>query len=241
MSLAESQNIGLSMRRTKGSKPGGQLPRHARTAVVTGDIDVTARVSSLLGDAGWLVLPTSKPSGADIAVLVAELSSASDAEAVAVRARELGARARILVLSAATPDLVRQLLCSGIDGVVLEDDLDLQLVSALAAVQAGLVVSPAALRGLADRPALTAREKQALGMVVLGFSNADIARKLFVTESTVKSHLSSAFTKLGVRTRSEATALILDSSRGIGTGILAIVGDSEGETIAAPDWEAAPR
>jgi hypothetical protein len=59
-------------------------------------------------------------------------------------------------------------------------------------------------------------------MVVRGFTNAEIARKLFVAESTVKSHLSSAFVKLGVRSRNEATAVILDQSSGLGTGVLAI-------------------
>ena len=46
-------------------------------------------------------------------------------------------------------------------------------------------------------------------MVVLGFSNVEVASKLHVTEATVKSHLSSAYRKLGVRSRHEATDLIL--------------------------------
>jgi len=89
------------------------------------------------------------------------------------------------------------------------------------------VAVPREAREAVEGPALTRREKEVLGMVVLGFSNADIARTLFLAESTVKSHLSSAFGKLGVRTRSEATAAILDRSRGLGTGILAIVGDGD--------------
>ena len=59
-------------------------------------------------------------------------------------------------------------------------------------------------------------------MVVMGFANREIAGKLFITEATVKSHLSSAFQKLGVRSRTAAAALILDSDGGLGTGILAI-------------------
>jgi DNA-binding NarL/FixJ family response regulator len=63
----------------------------------------------------------------------------------------------------------------------------------------------------------------------MGFSNAEIARQLFVTEATVKSHLSSAFSKLGVRSRAEATARILDPEHGLGTGILSISDDGRAE------------
>ena len=69
---------------------------------------------------------------------------------------------------------------------------------------------------------LSAREKQILGLVVMGLMNSEIAARLFLAESTVKSHLSSAFRKLGVRSRTEASELILDPERGLGTGILAI-------------------
>ena len=59
-------------------------------------------------------------------------------------------------------------------------------------------------------------------MVVIGLSNREIADQLFLAESTVKSHLFSAFRRLGVRTRGEATALILDRDQGLGSGILTI-------------------
>jgi len=71
------------------------------------------------------------------------------------------------------------------------------------------------------------REKQVLGMVVMGFSNGEIANKLVLAESTIKSHLSSAFSKLGVRSRGEATELILDPVNGLGPGILSIAGTED--------------
>ncbi len=74
-------------------------------------------------------------------------------------------------------------------------------------------------------PALSTREKQILGLVVMGYMNSQIAEQLFLAESTVKSHLSSAFGKLGVRSRNEAVNLILDSERGLGMGILALGGE----------------
>jgi DNA-binding NarL/FixJ family response regulator len=59
-------------------------------------------------------------------------------------------------------------------------------------------------------------------MVVMDFSNAEIAQKLFLSESNVKNHLSSAFAKLGVKSRSAAAELILDGESGLGPGILRI-------------------
>ena len=84
---------------------------------------------------------------------------------------------------------------------------------------------PRDLAAEGTRPTLTVRERQVLGMVVLGCTNAEIARRLYVAETTVKSHLSTAFAKLGVRSRNEAVGAILDPDRGLGTGILAISED----------------
>jgi DNA-binding NarL/FixJ family response regulator len=81
------------------------------------------------------------------------------------------------------------------------------------------------LRAAVRRPTLSVREKQVLAMVVMGYSNCEIASRLFVAESTVKSHLNAAFRKLGVRSRSEAASLILDPHGSLGPGILAITPD----------------
>ena len=53
-----------------------------------------------------------------------------------------------------------------------------------------------------------------LDHVAAGLTNSEIAESLFLSESTVKSHLSSAFAKLGVRSRREAAALVLDPDQG---------------------------
>jgi DNA-binding NarL/FixJ family response regulator len=115
----------------------------------------------------------------------------------------------------------------GADGFVVESRLEEVLALAVRSACAGQLSLPVELRGHVGKPTLSVREKQILGMVVLGFSNGEIAAKLHLAESTVKSHLSSAFVKLGVRSRNEATALILDAEGGLGTGILAISGDQE--------------
>jgi len=120
---------------------------------------------------------------------------------------------------------VRAALTAGAAGVVLHDDLDSALAPCLQSVQAGQVCVPRAHWRQIEPPALSAREKQILGLVVMGYMNSQIAEQLFLAESTVKSHLSSAFGKLGVRSRNEAVDLIVDPERGFGMGILALGGE----------------
>jgi DNA-binding NarL/FixJ family response regulator len=115
---------------------------------------------------------------------------------------------------------IRRALEAGAAGVVFEDELDVALAPTVRAALAGQLAVPAARRHEIDRPTLSGREKQVLRMVVDGLSNKAIARELYLAESTVKCHLSSAFTKLGVRSRHEAADLILHSGSDLGLGIV---------------------
>jgi DNA-binding NarL/FixJ family response regulator len=118
-------------------------------------------------------------------------------------------------------------LSTQLDGSVLADEMDRALGPTLAAVAAGQCVVPQTVRRLLKRPPLSPRERQVLAMVVMDFSNAEIAQKLVVTESNVKNHLTSAFSKLGVTSRNAAAELILDHESGLGPGIL---------RISPPEW-----
>jgi DNA-binding NarL/FixJ family response regulator len=106
------------------------------------------------------------------------------------------------------------------------------LAPCLRAVMAGQACVPRTQWRQIEPPVLSAREKQVLGLVVMGYMNSQIAEQLFLAESTVKSHLSSAFGKLGVRSRNEAVSLILDPERGLGMGILALGGERLDSTMA---------
>jgi DNA-binding NarL/FixJ family response regulator len=118
----------------------------------------------------------------------------------------------------------RRALKTGIEGLIREVQIEAALPAAVRAIRSGLTCVPLRMRSRLQREALSSREKQVLGMLIMGFTNAQIAGRLFLAESTVKSHLSSAYTKLGVRSRKDAVALILDPAEGLGPGILAISG-----------------
>jgi DNA-binding NarL/FixJ family response regulator len=118
----------------------------------------------------------------------------------------------------------RRALRAGVDGLLREDQIESALVPTLRAVCSGLVCFPRPATAHGQCETLSRREKQVLGMLVMGFTNAEIGRRLFLAESTVKSHLSSAYTKLGVRSRKDAAAVILDPDGGLGTRILALSG-----------------
>jgi len=129
---------------------------------------------------------------------------------------------------------MRLALNAGTAGVVLATSLAATLIPCVTAVMAGQVCVPMSNARQVDAASLSPRERQILGLVVMGYMNAEIAVRLVVAESTVKSHLSSAFAKLGVRSRHEAVDLILDSERGLGMGILGLGGEPIEEAGSAP-------
>lgn len=125
----------------------------------------------------------------------------------------------VLVCRRAKGAEVRRALELGVGGVVLDDDAEDALAAVIAVVCAGQVSVPGGQRAEVRAQALTTREKQILALVITGMTNAQIATRLFLAESTIKSHLSSAFNKLGVSSRYEAATVILDPERGRGLGI----------------------
>ena len=135
--------------------------------------------------------------------------------------------ARVLVLTTFDLDeYVYDALRAGASGFLLKDMRREDLVSAVRVVAAGeALLAPTVTRRLiADvvkiRPAtaspasltnLTARETETLRLVARGLSNAEIAAELFVTEHTVKTHVSNLLTKLSLRDRVQAVVLAYES------------------------------
>lgn len=201
------------------------------SAVLAAQADVSARrLAVALERAGVGVVASIDPKNApaagahaDISVLACKTLDAEALAAIRALRERLPAAAIVVVAGQAGNREVREALSEGADGFVLDQRVDATLGQTIQAVCAGQLVVPGEWRERVGRPVLSPREKQVLGLVVMGFTNQEIANKLRVAESTVKSHLTSIFSKLGVRGRSEAAALVLDPQSGLGTGVLAIL------------------
>jgi DNA-binding NarL/FixJ family response regulator len=129
--------------------------------------------------------------------------------------------ARIIVVSPqVTGASAQRLLEVGASGIVAESEATETLGPAVRAVMAGLVCVPRVAREVVVPPALSTRERQVLALMAGGLSNAEIAERLYLSESTVKSHAASAFRRLGVRSRREAVALVLGSSETLRRSVL---------------------
>jgi DNA-binding NarL/FixJ family response regulator len=118
-------------------------------------------------------------------------------------------------------------LRSGASGFLLKDTPPDHLVSALRSVASGdAVVSPSVTRRLLNRflgssggtlrdakvlDVLTEREREVLVLIANGLSNAEIARKLFLSEATVKTHVGRVLSKLDLRDRVQAVVLAYET------------------------------
>lgn len=107
---------------------------------------------------------------------------------------------------------VRRSLRAGADGYVSETDLERALAATVRAVAAGQVCVAKTRSTQLGRLAFSPRERQALALVAAGLSNKEIAERLYLSESTVKTHLTTGFRKLGVSCRAEAAGLLRDGT-----------------------------
>jgi DNA-binding NarL/FixJ family response regulator len=130
--------------------------------------------------------------------------------------------ARVLILTTFDLDeYVYEALQAGASGFVLKDDPPEQLIAALRTVAAGdALLSPAVtkqvIRRFAQLPRptppkaveeLTARELDTFRLIAEGLSNAEISERLYISETTVKTHVTHILQKLGLRDRVQAVVL----------------------------------
>ena len=189
--------------------------------LVAEDLRVRRRLAALLGVAGVGVAAEAGDAASFVAGLAggapgAIIVASPDAPSITVEIKALRRRLRevpiVALIRTADEGECRRAISAGADGAVVDRDLEDTLVATVTAAVAGQISFPRGLQGAAGGPSLTPRERQVLNSVVIGLKNAQIADQLGLAESTVKSHLSSAFTKLGVASRAEAAALIREQA-----------------------------
>jgi len=127
--------------------------------------------------------------------------------------REANEPAVVAVSPPSTGAGVRRALDAGADGLVFDPELELTLAATVRAVAIGQSAVPRKLRAGVERPLLSHRENQVLTLVRSGLTNAEIAERLYLAESTIKSHVASIFNKFGVRSRKEVVAAFDDLER----------------------------
>jgi two-component system response regulator DesR len=128
--------------------------------------------------------------------------------------KRLGDVGVVVVMKSAKPRDLRRALDAGVDGIVLEGQMQLVLPLTVRTVCAGQLSLPDEARAHVHHEVLSYRERQVLGAVAEGLTNREIAFRLKLSQSTVKRYLSTSFTKLGVRSRDEAAAAMIETDDG---------------------------
>jgi DNA-binding NarL/FixJ family response regulator len=130
--------------------------------------------------------------------------------------------ARIMILTTfGLDEYVYEALRAGASGFVLKDDPAEQLIAAVRTVAAGnALLSPAITKQVIRKftripraappkevDGLTEREREILRLIATGLSNAEIGHQLYISETTVKTHVTHILQKLGLRDRVQAVVL----------------------------------
>jgi DNA-binding NarL/FixJ family response regulator len=175
------------------------------------DFEVVGEASD--GPAGVRLATTLHP---DVVLMDLRMPGGGGVDAIAAL-HEQGFTGRVLVLTTYDTDRdIMAALDAGATGYLLKDARRDDLFSAIRAAARGeSVLSPAVATRVVSRvrsrsKELSSREAEVLTLVARGRSNREIAKTLFVSEATVKTHLGHVYEKLGVRDRAAAVARAYD-------------------------------
>jgi two-component system response regulator DesR len=169
------------------------------------DLEVVAQVGR-----GDEVVAAARAEAVDVALLDVEMPGLDGIQAAAALRLALPSCRSLIVTTFGRPGYLRRAMEAGASGFVVKDTPSGQLADAVRRVASGLrVVDPAlAAESLATGASpLTVREAEVQEVAGDGGTIADIARRLHLSEGTVRNHLSSAIGKTGARNRSEAVSI----------------------------------
>ena len=186
-----------------------EVVRHGLAALLgaTGDLECVGTVAD-----GGQVLAEAERSAADVVLLDLSMPGV-DGVAVVRALRGAGRSTRVLVLTSfQEPDRVVEVMQAGADGYLLKDAQAERILDGIRAVAAGGVpIDPSVARLLltdfrqhSPLDGLTDREREVLELVRQGLPNKSIARRLQITERTVKAHVTNILLRLGVSDRTQA-------------------------------------
>ena len=184
-----------------------ELVRGAMAALLSlePDIEVVAEVGR-----GDQVLEAARASQPDVALLDIEMPGGDGITAAGQLRRALPECRILMVTTFGRPGFMRRAMASGASGFMLKDAPAKELAVAIRRTAAGERVLDPQLAAQAlsegDSP-LSPREAEVLISAADGSSIAEVARRLFLSEGTVRNHLSSAIQKLDARNRMEAVRI----------------------------------
>ena len=188
-----------------------------------GDIDVVAEAGT-----GLEAIEVARTHRPDVILMDIRMPKLDGLEATARIIEEADWPVRVLILTTFEPDeYVYRALRAGASGFVLKDIPPEELPTAVRTVaDGGALLAPSITRRLIGQFAkrlavdtatsgrlgrLTDREREVLAAIARGSSNAEISDELFIGAATVKSHVSSILTKLGLRDRAQMVVFAYES------------------------------
>jgi len=166
------------------------------------DIEVVAQVGR-----GDEVVPAARAHAPDVALLDIEMPGLNGLEAAAALRASMPGVKVVIVTTFGRPGYLRRAMESGADAFLVKDAPAAELADAVRKVLLGRrVIDPAlAAAALAEgADPLTPRERDVLRAAADGCVNAEVARRLLLSEGTVRNYLSTAIQKTGARNRAEA-------------------------------------